>query len=77
MKQINSVIASALVSGLIVLGMVGIGANALTNSSGASTSTVAGVQLSSSNGRTGRNFESRRTRSTAGTTVNGQNPFEP
>jgi hypothetical protein len=30
MKQINSFIASALVSGLVVVGMVGIGVNALT-----------------------------------------------
>ncbi len=75
MKQINAVIASALVSGLLVLGMVGIGVNALTNTSGVSTSTVAGVQFNSSNERTGRRFERRSTQSTTGTTTNGENPF--
>ncbi len=78
MKQINAVIASALVSGLIVLGMVGIGVNAMTNTTGASTSTVAGVQFNSSNSsndRTGRRFERRSAQTTTGTTTDGQNPF--
>ncbi len=78
MKQMNSVIASALVSGLIVLGIVGIGVNAMTNTNGASTSTVAGVQFNSSNSandRTGRHFERRRAQTAAGTTTDGQNAF--
>ncbi len=75
MKQINAVIASALVSGLIVLGIVGIGVNAMTNTTGASTSTVAGVQFNSSNDRTGRRFERRSAQTTTGTTTDGQNPF--
>ncbi len=75
MKQINSVIASILVSGLLVLGIGGIGMNALTNTSAASPSTAASVQFNSSNERTGRRFESRSARSTTGTPSNEQNPF--
>ncbi len=75
MKQINSVIASILVSGLLVLGMAGIGMNALTNASAVTTSTAASVRFNSSSERTGRRFESRSARSTTGTTTNEQNPF--
>ncbi len=76
MKQINSVIASILVSGLLVVGMVGIGANALTNTSSVPTNTsTAGALINSSNTRTGRRFESRSARGTNGTTTNEQDPF--
>ncbi len=89
MKQMNSVIASALVSGLMMLGMLGIGANALTNTfnaqtnainaqtntASAQTSTVsAGVSFNSSTTPTGHYSDRRSTRSRLGTTENEQIP---
>ncbi len=40
MKQVNSLIASLVVSGVIVLSVVGIGANALANTPAAAANTV-------------------------------------
>ncbi len=69
MKQINSVIASALVSGLIVVGMVGIGVNALSNTASVPTSTTsAGVLINSSASRTGQRSGHREARNAQGTT---------
>ncbi len=76
MKQINSVIASILVSGLLVLGMVGIGTNALTNTSSAPANTVsAATQINSFQSRTGRSSRERGTGSTPLRTDNGQTQF--
>jgi hypothetical protein len=82
MKQMNSVIASALVSGLMMLGMLGIGANALTNTVNAQTNTAsaqtstvsAGVSFNSSTTPTGYYSDRRSTRSRSATTENEQIP---
>ncbi len=76
MKQINSVIASILVSGLLVLGIAGIGVNALTNTSAATASTTsAGVTINSSNARFDRHSERRGARVSTGFTNDDPNPF--
>lgn len=49
MKQINSLVASAVVSGLIVAGMVGIGVNALTTPGSSANSTAQLAASSSTN----------------------------
>ncbi len=70
MKQINSVIASALVSGLIVLGMVGIGVNAMTSTGVPANTAPASVTINSSV-RTARRFGQTDARRTSGTTDSG------
>jgi hypothetical protein len=68
MKQLNSVIASALVSGLILVSMVGIGVNALTTP-GAPANNAAQMTLNS-NASLSQQLQQRNTRSTIGTTSN-------
>ena len=63
MKQLNSLVASVLVSGLIVAGMVGIGVNALTTP-GAPPNAVAAQVTSSSNASALPQLRQRSTRST-------------
>lgn len=68
MKQLNSIIASALVSGLIVVGMVGIGANALTTPGAPANNAPAQVTLNS-NASASQQLRQRTTsRSTGGNT---------
>ncbi len=75
MKQINSVIASVLVSGLLVAGMVGIGVNALTNS-GVPANTTAFQTTFNSSSREGQQFGERHTRGARVTTTNGAAPTQ-
>ncbi len=75
MKQLNAVIASALVSGLLVLGMVGIGVNALTNSAGPAN-TVAAQVTTNSGSRLSEQFSEGRTRSTRVSTNNFAAPTQ-
>ncbi len=72
MKQVNSAIASVLVSGLIVLGIVGIGVNALTNTNVAPTNINASGSVLTSNASVIRQSEGRHSRRTTGTTDDGE-----
>jgi hypothetical protein len=68
MKQFNSLIASALVSGLIVAGMVGIGVNALTTP-GAPVNRVTAQVVGTPSTSASQQFRSRTERSRTKTTT--------
>jgi hypothetical protein len=70
MKQLNSVIASVLVSGLVVVGMVGIGVNALTTP-GAPVNTVTAQVASNSDASALQRLSSRTRHSRTRTTTDG------
>ncbi len=69
-KHNNSIVASLLVSGLIVLSMVGIGVNALSSPGAAATTTASANVTLSSRIRTGNRSGEREGRNGTATTSN-------
>ncbi len=80
MKQKNSIIASLLVSGLLVLSMVGIGANALANPAGTTASAANASFLLTSNASNSATGSTRREsgehRSRTGTSTTNNQPVQ-